>query len=276
RGEGGMGGRFATSTTSRKRERHRMLKLDQISIVLYQTRYAANIGAVARAMKNMGLSDLVVVAPRKDDPKEAAVMAVFAVDLYDQRRVFTSLDEALAPYEIVIGTTSARRAAGKGEIVLQQPWYPRELARTLQERSDAPRIALLFGAEHHGLPNRVLERCDALITIPTAQDAPVLNLAQSVMLCAYEFFLAAGEALPIDRVMPRATHGEMEALSQEVEGLLRRIDFLCQKKPRRLLALLRRIARRAELTPREVRVLRAFTRKINGFIDASPYFTRSR
>ena len=253
-----------------------MLDLNQISIVLYQTRYAANIGAAARAMKNMGLSDLVVVAPRKDDREEAAVMAVFALDLYDRRRVFSNLDEALSPYEIVIGTTSARRAAGKGEIVLQQPWHPRELARSLQRRGDTPRIALLFGAEHHGLPNAALERCDELITIPTACEAPVLNLAQSVMLCAYEFFLASGEVLPPERRPRRATHGEIEALSAEVGALLRRIDFLCQKKPLRFLAILRRIARRAGLTPREARVLRAFVRKINGFIDGSPYFTRSR
>lgn len=223
-----------------------------IRIVLVGTTHPGNIGAVARAMKNMGLADLALVAPRTFPHKDATARASGAVDVLKNATVFETLDEAIADCTYKVGASARSRAINWPTL------EPRECAARLIEESRAGAVAAVFGPEKYGLTNAHLDRCDALLTIPTNPDFSSLNLAMAVQVLTYEL-RAAG----IDRDVPEyeadaplATSDDMEHFYAHLEKVLLDIRFLDPDNPRHLMRRLRRLFIRARPDHNEVNILR--------------------
>ena len=219
-----------------------------ISVVLVGTRKGGNIGAVARAMKNMGLERLKLVAPRERITEECRMMAGKAIDLVDSAEDYSSLDDAVARDHLIVGTTSLRKRERNQSI-----YTPREIAPLIREQAGSQRVALVFGPERRGLSDNQLARCQYLVSVPSNPDYSVLNLAQAVMVLAYEIFIstqgAEGEALEL------ASDQEREQMFRRVEEVLVQIGFLSSQNPEHIMRSIRRFLGRADLTPRDVKIL---------------------
>jgi tRNA/rRNA methyltransferase len=164
--------------------------LERVAVVMFRPQLAENIGAVARAACNMGISRLVAVQAQDLDRDRMIKMATGpAARLLDQMEVHDDLARALAPFQYIVGATA--RLGG----VRNDYFSPREMAARLVEISAANDVALLFGPENWGLTNDELPFCHALVTIPTG-DCSSLNLAQAVMVMVYELFTAGDAQTP--------------------------------------------------------------------------------
>jgi tRNA (cytidine32/uridine32-2'-O)-methyltransferase len=225
-----------------------------VRIILVETSHPGNIGAVARAMKNMGLGDLVLVNPRYFPHEDASARASGAEDLLQSARVVSSVDEALADCNYVAGASARPRTI---EWPLMEP---RECAeRLLQESASASgTVAVLFGPEKSGLTNDHMDRCDTLLSIPTISSFSSLNLAMAVQVVSYELRVAAlaGEIAEVVRDTPLATGDEMEHFYRHLETVLTDSGFLDPENPRLLMRRLRRLFVRAEPDKNEVNILR--------------------
>jgi tRNA (cytidine32/uridine32-2'-O)-methyltransferase len=168
--------------------------LDQIAVVLVETQSAGNIGSVARAMKNMGLSRLLLVNPQTALTDEARHLACGADDLLDNAQRAEALPEALASFRLSVGTSS--RSVDWIPTVL----LPSELAQRLTEFSTDQRVALVFGPERTGLTNEHLQHCQWLTTIPTNPEFDSMNLAHAVAIVAYEISKQFAKASPDERI----------------------------------------------------------------------------
>lgn len=231
--------------------RYRVSHLD-VRIILVETSHPGNIGAVARAMKNMGLSDLVLVHPRYFPHEDATARASGAEDLLASARVVESVDEALADCHYVAGASARPRS-------IDWPLMePRECAVRLLQESAGGTAAVLFGPEKSGLTNDHLDRCDTLLTIPTDSSFNSLNLAMAVQVVSYELRVAAiaGEIPELQRDAPLATGEEMEHFYRHLETVLTDSGFLDPDNPRLLMRRLRRLFIRAEPDKNEVNILR--------------------
>ena len=226
----------------------------RIRIVLVGTQHPGNIGSAARAMKTMGLSRLVLVAPERYPHADADALAAGADDVLAQAQVTDSLAEALADCRLVLGCTARDR-----RIALRQ-WTPRQAAAQVAGiAAQAGEVALLFGRERTGLDNDELQLCHAAVHIPANPGYSSLNLAAAVQVLAYELRLAlidqAGPA-PQSREDPPASHAELEGLFAQLAETLDQIDFHKGRAPESAMRKLRRLFLRADLDPREVRLLR--------------------
>ena len=223
-----------------------------VRIVLVGTSHPGNIGAVARAMKTMGLQRLVLVAPREFPAKEASARAAGAVDVLESARVCADLGEALAGASFVVGASARLRSLAWPSMA------PREAAARIVAETGSGEAAVVFGRENSGLTNEELARCHALLHIPTAPALGSLNLAMAVQVVAYELFLASGTApaLPPDRAQPAATAEEMEKFYEHLEAALIAAKFLDPDNPRHLMRRLRRLFNRAQPDSNEVNILR--------------------
>ncbi|NDY42819.1 RNA methyltransferase [Dissulfurirhabdus thermomarina] len=230
------------------------MRLDNVTVVLHEPRYPENIGAAARACRNMGARGLVAVRPRNPDREKMLKMATHeAADLVEAMPILDSLDEALAPFQHVVGTT-ARTGRHR-----RPTDTPRGLARGLAPVLARNRVALLFGSEKWGLSNAALARCQSLVTIPTAGFSSV-NLAQSVMILLYELRLADGDAAP---PLPRlADQRELEGLFAHLAELFEAVGFIHPESPEHWMANVRRFVGRLQLQAREVRLARGFCRQV--------------
>jgi len=234
-----------------------VLPLD-VRFVLCDTSHPGNVGAVARAMKTMGLADLALVAPKEFPHPDATARAAGAEDLLARARVHATLDEALADRTLVVATSSRRRTIPCPELV------PRQLAERLACERGATRCAILFGAERTGLTNDQLDRASQLCVIPANPDYASLNLGAAAQILAYELRLAAlaqdagaldGDAAPDDAAAPPADAAEVEAYYRRLEASLAGSGFLDTDNPRHLMRRLRRLYNRAGLDQNEVRIL---------------------
>src|ERR1700720_4403277 len=162
-----------------------MSSRDKFAFVLYRPQSAGNICAVALALKNMGFDDLRLVGRGPLNDREAVKMAVHADDLLANATVYPNLADALADCSLAAGTTSRRGGYRSRATPL------RAAAAELNALADTNKIAVVFGREDRGLTNRELKLCHRLITIPTAPEYPSLNLAQAVVVVAYEMMIAA-------------------------------------------------------------------------------------
>ena len=222
---------------------------DSISVVLVGTRKGGNIGSVARAMKNTGLKHLKLVEPREQVTEECRMMAGKAIDLVTSADVFTTLDDAVFQDHLIVGTTSLRKREKS-----QRIYTPREIAPLIREQAGSQRVALVFGSERRGLSDNELARCQYLVQIPSDPDYPVLNLAQAVMVIAYEIFTATqagGEG-----TLELASDREREEMFRSMEKVLVQIGFLSSGNPEHIMRSIRRFLGRADLTPRDVSILR--------------------
>jgi tRNA/rRNA methyltransferase len=238
----------------------------RLRFVLVETSSSGNIGAAARALKTMGFSDLVLVNPRFADAlqqEQAIAFASGAQDILQSARIVASIDEALLGCNYA-AAVSARLREFSPPIVA-----PRALAVQLAGDRDL-RAALVFGSERYGLPNAIVEKCNALINIPANPDYSSLNLAQAIQVLAYECRVAA---LPdgTDREQQGGAigfQGEAAGLAQidgmfaHLEQALTAIGFLSPDNPRKLMPRLKRLFARTQLETEEVNILRGIAKQI--------------
>lgn len=227
--------------------------LPQLRIVLIGTSHPGNIGAAARAMKTMGLHQLVLVAPEAFPHREAFAMAAGADDVLEGARVCADIDEALADCQLVLGCTARRRSVALPEHA------PREAAEALVTAAASAPVALLFGRERTGLTNEELQRCHAAVHIDANPGYSSLNLAAAVQVLCYELRLAAraGEvAVPVVASSESpASHAELEGFFAHLEQTLSDIDFHKGRSPDTVMQRLRRLLLRATPDQRELRIL---------------------
>jgi TrmH family RNA methyltransferase len=224
-----------------------------IRIVLLAPSHPGNVGAVARAMKNMGLTRLVLVRPRQFPDPEATARASGADDVLSGARVVASLAEALEGCGLVVATTSRDRDQYFRVIDV------REAAARIVAEAQRAGAAVVFGAERTGLTNEELETAHALIRIPASAVYPSLNLAMAVQLVAYEIFRAQGVAPPaaVAGAAPLASAQAMQRLYVHLGEVLEEIDFRDRtQKGTHLMSRIRRFLQRAELDENEVNILR--------------------
>ena len=238
--------------------------LDQIRIVMIQTTHPGNIGAVARAMKNMGLNDLCIVSPKRFPDPEADARASGATDILESAKVVASLDEALEDCHFVVGTSARGRHI---------PWpitSPREMASVAVSLQPEKRMAILFGREDRGLTNDELHRCHHHVHIPTNPDFSSLNVAAAVQVIAYELRVASIESASVtapqwgtDWDIDLADAREVELMFEHLEKTLVQVEFLDPNNPRQLMTRLRRLFLRSVPDKVEINVMRGFLTAIN-------------
>lgn len=236
------------------------MSLERCRIVLVRTEIAANIGATARAMRNFGLSELVLVAPAADpSDRDARRLSTHGEAILASARIVPSLGDALAPC-LFSAATSART----GRLIRDaaDDWPEHVMPRVLAALADGP-AALVFGPEPGGLTNEDVSRCDALIHIPASDEYPALNLAQSVAVCLYELRrqLLHANALPSDRDRP-AADSERERMFAHLRTALERVHFLYGDKADSLMHAMRRLIGRANPTEQDVKLLHGLARQL--------------
>jgi tRNA/rRNA methyltransferase len=234
------------------------VSLANIAIVLVQPNISENIGAAARAMCNMGLRRLIVVAPPRCDLTRVCKMATqAALDVVEEMEVFTGLDEALRGFSYVVGTTA--RMGGQRQVI----GSPARLAEMLVPISAENQVAILFGPEDRGLTNEDLRFCHSTATIPTA-DFSSLNLAQAVMVVCYELFRCSLET-PKEFTPRLANRFELDAMYAQLKDVLMRICFINPANPDYFMNNLRHFGTRMQLRAKEVQIIRGICRQIDWF-----------
>ncbi|MGB7540510.1 MAG: RNA methyltransferase [Burkholderiales bacterium] len=224
--------------------------LSRIRIVLSHPSHPGNVGAVARAMKTMGLGRLYLVCPRSFPDPEAWALAAGAIDVLDSAHVCASLEEALA------GTTLAVAMSARRRDLSHPPLDARAAAQELVRSAQHEEAALVFGNETAGLVNEDVMKCNRLARIPAVPDYASLNLAQAVQVMAYEVRMAALGPAPESPREGYARHEEVENFYAHLERSLCASGFLDPKNPRRLMQRLRRLFARSRLEKEEVNILR--------------------
>jgi tRNA/rRNA methyltransferase len=218
--------------------------------VLCRPSHPGNIGAAARAMKTMGLAQLVLVRPKRFPDPEARAMARGALDLLQSARVCANLDEALS------GTTFSVALSARRRELSHAPIDARATAREVVEAASGGEVAIVFGNETVGLKNAEILRCTRLARIPAIEEYASLNLAQAVQVVAYELRMAAlGPAAALPKA-DLASHDDVEQLYAHLERSLYASGFLHPRYPRKLMERLRRLFARARLEKVEVNILR--------------------
>ncbi len=234
------------------------LNLKNIAIVLTATRYPENIGAAARAMRNMGFERLILVNPQNFDLARINKMATHAASaVVEKLEVYDTLKEALADFNFVIGTTA--RLGGQRKVVSS----PAKLAPKIIPLSDQNRIAVLFGPEDRGLSNVDIRACHILVNIPTAEFSS-LNLAQAVMVMCYELFRFSLDK-PGEFTPRLANHHELEAMYDQLKDVLMRISFINPDNPDYFMNNLRHFFARLQLRAKEVQIIRGLCRQVNWY-----------
>ena len=225
------------------------------AVILCQTQLGENVGASARAMKNFGLSELVLIAPKIDWPNDRAQMlASGAGDILDRARIFPTLAEGIAGFNLVLATTA------RGRDVVKEIHTPAAAAARLRTASaQGARTALLFGGERAGLDNDEMSLADAVITIPTAQFSS-LNLGQAVLLLGYEWLKTADTTPDVrvrDHIGVPASRKELVDLFEHLE---RELDaggfFFPAAKKEAMVRNIRAMILSSRLTDQQARTIR--------------------
>jgi len=232
--------------------------MKQPRVVLINTSHPGNIGATARAMKNMGLATLCLVEPKQYPSAEATARASGADDLLASAQCVATLDEAVADCALVIGASARSRT-------LAIPMLnPHSCAELVHQQPDVERVAILFGRERSGLTNEELDRCHHLVQIPTDPDYPSLNIAAAVQVIAYELRIAAGIVeKPDEPAVDYASMTQMEQFYTHLEHTLVELEFLDPENPRQLMRRLRRLFNRARPDQNEINIMRGILTAAN-------------
>ncbi len=230
--------------------------LNNIAIVLMGPKYPENIGAAARSLMNMGISRLIVVRNEAPDQEKMLKMATHkAAHLIEDLKCFTNLEEALAPFSHVVGTTARQ---GRKRRIENSPRYLLESILPLLENNP---VALLFGPEDRGLTNEDLKYCQTKVTIPTA-DFSSLNLAQAVAILCYELYWGVMYSDKVMQPSPKlASSHELEGMYEHVEKLLNQIGFLRTNDSSYWIRNIRNFLGRVGLHAKEARIIRGFCRQ---------------
>lgn len=243
-----------------------MNSLDNIRIVLVNTTHPGNIGAAARAMKNMGLGELYLVAPKRFPCDDATWRAANAVDVLERAVVVESFDDAVAGCGLVIGSSARERTI---------PWpllSAREACVQAYRETARHKVALVFGREDRGLTNDELQKCQLHINIPSNPEYSSLNVAMAVQVIAYELRMAALDGSAItdamsDWDMPFANADDIERFFVHLEQALSEMGFLKTEAPKQTASRLRRLFQRTRLDAMEVNMLR-------GILTSAQYWVR--
>lgn len=230
------------------------MRLEEVDVVLVRPARAANVAAACRALKNMGLRSVALVGgdPGLDDPA-ARALAYGAWDVLDGLRRHESLRQAVAGCTLVAGTSGRPRS---------DAWTPHRLAEDGPARAAGGRLAVVFGPEAEGLRSDELALCHVRVHIPTDPAQHSLNLAQAVLLVAYELRLTALSGADDTRPSEAAPAGEIEAALDDLREALLAIGYLNPDNPDAIVAELRRVLSRASVTSREATLLRGMARQI--------------
>ena len=249
-----------------------MKQLDQTDMVLVRTSHPGNIGAAARALKTMGLNNLVLVNPKQFPHAEAQQRSAGAEDVLDSARVETSLESALSGASLVFGTSARSREVNWPTLT---PRTAAEQAAHHLAQKDSHRVAILFGNETSGLSNAELDYCSAQIVIPASSVYSSLNMASAVQIICYEMRLAAlSEELDLVATQVPKPRQEAATIEQQqghlnhLAQVLEALDFAHNKNSPLLMRKLTRLYNKAELSVEEVQILRgiltAIDRRIGG------------
>ena len=221
---------------------------DNVYFILVEPKEAGNIGASARAMKNMGFKRLELVNPPDFQNDEAKSMACRGIDILGRAKVYSGFKEAVRDKQLVIGTT--RRFGKKRGL-----FFPlKEASKRIIKAAKTNKVAILFGREKNGLTNQEVEECGFLVTIPSNPLFPSLNLAQSVMLVAYELSQKSYKA----QIPQFVRYEEIEKLYQKIHSTLRLLDYLPRGNKdleAKILLNLKHLIGRAGLTEWELNML---------------------
>lgn len=235
-------------------------KLSRVSVVLCRPRYGGNIGAAARAVKNMGVGRLVLVAPEDFHMGEARMFASGASDVLEGAPTFDTIERAVSGCRIVLGT-SRRIRSHRIRIMT-----PREAAGHLFGNMGKGNAAILFGPEDNGLTSGELALCHGVISIPSDEGQPSLNLAQAVMVVAYELRMGV-EDLPPVRSFGNASKEEVDQMFEQASAVLERSGFFIRNPKERVLLHLREIFDNGVTTSQDARIIRGIFRRIAWAIE---------
>ena len=228
---------------------------EAVKFILVGTTHPGNIGAAARAMKNMGIKQLGLVAPKQFPDEKAFYRAKAATDILENAQVHETLIEAVSGFQLVIGTSARNRKI---------PWpimSPREAAQEiLSNYKGANKIAVVFGREDRGLTNEELGLCNLHVHIPSSDEYSSLNLSQAIQIIAYEIRLKAlsteGKSKKQEWDVPLAENAEIERLIEHFDELMQEVEFYDIDNPRLLLTRVRRFFRRSKIDHIEANIFR--------------------
>ncbi len=246
------------------------MRLSDIAIVLVRTKKSGNIGSVSRAMKNGGLSQLILVNPCDFENDEARKMAVGDMSVLKKAKIFHDLKTALKPFHWTLATTRRKRRR------FNQFFSPRQVAEKVGSLPAGTKIAIVFGPEDQGLENQELALCQSISCIPSHSSFPSLNLAQAVMVYAYEIYSSSLELKNRFKVkkstktkhtgnskletqdlkLDVASQKEFEGMFGHLENTLEHIGYFTKGKPETLMQSIRNFMHRAQLGSRDIRILR--------------------
>lgn len=232
--------------------------LEKIKIVLVNTSHTGNIGSAARAMKTMGLSQLILVDPVDAPDGKASAMAAGAGDVLANAKTVATLEEAVADCGLVVGTSARSRTL---------PWPmlgPRECGEKMVAEAANYPVALVFGRENSGLTNEELQQCHFHVCIPANPEYSSLNLAAAVQTLSYEVRMAYlnKEALPtVNEEYPLSE--DLERFYVHLEQTLQKTNFIIPQHPGMVMTKLRRLFNRARPESQELNILRGILASIN-------------
>jgi tRNA (cytidine32/uridine32-2'-O)-methyltransferase len=227
--------------------------LNSVKVVLVGTTHPGNIGATARAMKNMGILDLALVEPKEFPSDVATFRSKAAKDILEKASVHTSLEEAISECELVVGTSARGRTV---------PWpvlNPREAAEEMHKSSLNGKVAIVFGREDRGLTNEELGLCNFHIHIPSDPEYSSLNLSQAVQILAYEIRLSYLQDRHVNKEswdVELANNEQTERLINHMDELMHEVDFYDVENPRKLLVRVRRFFKRSKIDVMEANIFR--------------------
>lgn len=245
------------------------IAVDNLSVVLVEPQDDINIGTVVRACRNFGTSSLRLVRPASADPGQVGISAPRSEDFIAGMERFSTLDEAVADCTLVLGLTARRRYASWRVI------GPRQAAQEVASVPKDQQVALLFGREDSGLPNEALDRCHAVVTIPTNPEYSSMNLGQAANLMLWEVYRAAqnlGEAdqVPLAQVdadsdFDPAPMAGLERMFGQAESALSTIGFFKSEGSEHILRSLRSVFLRSQLDRRELAIWHGIFKEILGY-----------
>ncbi len=244
--------------------------MDNCRIVLVNTTHPGNIGGTARAMKNMGLRKLVLVAPKEYPSERAVWRAANALDILDEAIVVDTLAEAIADCGLVVGTSARERRI---------PWpllTPRQCGDRCFSEAQTHPVALVFGREDRGLTNEELQQCHFHVHIPANPEYSSLNLAAAVQVIAYELRATAlntqagGQLALNDWDMPPAKSRDLEGYYQHLSETLVKLGFIEADNPRQTMTRLRRLYSRVRLDEMELNILRGILTSVQNYMYYNP------
>tara|TARA_Y100000768_G_C23937715_1_gene663390 strand:+ start:683 stop:1438 length:756 start_codon:yes stop_codon:yes gene_type:complete len=227
--------------------------LNSVKVVLVGTTHPGNIGATARAMKNMGILDLALVEPKEFPSDVATFRSKAAKDILEKASVHRSLAEAISECQLVVGTSARGRTV---------PWpvlNPRGAAAEMHKSSRNGKVAIVFGREDRGLTNEELGLCNFHVHIPSDPEYSSLNLSQAVQILAYEIRLSYLQDQDINKEywdVDLANNEQTEMLINHMDELMQQVDFYDVENPRKLLVRVRRFFKRSKIDVMEANIFR--------------------